>query len=194
MVERGEIAADDFVLGVRAWPLGRFSIRQLPCTTRNIAPGSTRFRKGETLMKRLNESRLRKLEEATSGVARNVVIIAYGPGETAADAAERHFARRPEDLITQAEPSPGSRRPPAAQHLEPFGRAVFDDLDAAVGLVLGPAHEPPGIAASAKARVTKGYRAREVPPCRRHGPGCRPNGPYGEQAPSVSVRMWRLRP
>jgi hypothetical protein len=28
---------------------------------------------------------------------RNVVIIAYGPGETAADAAERHFARRPED-------------------------------------------------------------------------------------------------
>ena len=48
-------------------------------------------------MNRLNESRLRKLEEATSGVARNVVIIAYGPGETAADAAERHFARRPED-------------------------------------------------------------------------------------------------
>ena len=48
-------------------------------------------------MKRLNESRLRKLEEATSGVARNVVIIAYGPGETAADAAERHFARLPEN-------------------------------------------------------------------------------------------------
>ena len=33
MVERGEIAADDFVLGVRAWPLGKISIRQLPCTT-----------------------------------------------------------------------------------------------------------------------------------------------------------------
>ena len=33
MVERGEIAADDFVLGVRAWPLGQISIRQLPCTT-----------------------------------------------------------------------------------------------------------------------------------------------------------------
>ena len=47
-------------------------------------------------MKRLNESRLRKLEEATSGVARNVVIIAYGPGETAEGNAERHFARRPE--------------------------------------------------------------------------------------------------
>jgi hypothetical protein len=29
--------------------------------------------------------------------ARNVVIIAYGPGETATSAAERHFARRPED-------------------------------------------------------------------------------------------------
>jgi hypothetical protein len=28
---------------------------------------------------------------------RNVVIIAYGPGETATSAAERHFARRPED-------------------------------------------------------------------------------------------------
>jgi hypothetical protein len=48
-------------------------------------------------MNRLNESRLRKLEEATSGVARNVVIIAYGPGETAEDAAERHFVHRPED-------------------------------------------------------------------------------------------------
>ncbi len=48
-------------------------------------------------MKRLNESRLRKLEEAISGAARNVVIIAYGPGETAASAAERHIARRPED-------------------------------------------------------------------------------------------------
>ena len=47
-------------------------------------------------MKR-HENRLRKLEEATSGAARNVVIVAYGPGETAADAAERHFARRPED-------------------------------------------------------------------------------------------------
>jgi len=40
---------------------------------------------------------LRKLEEATSGAARNVVIVAFGPGETAADAADRHFARRPED-------------------------------------------------------------------------------------------------
>jgi hypothetical protein len=49
-------------------------------------------------MKRLNESRLRKLEEATSGVARNVVIIAYGPGETAEGNAERHFARRPAAL------------------------------------------------------------------------------------------------
>jgi hypothetical protein len=48
-------------------------------------------------MKRLNQSRLRKLEEATSGVARNVVIIAYGPGETAATAAERHFTRLPEN-------------------------------------------------------------------------------------------------
>jgi len=49
-------------------------------------------------MKRLNESRLRKLEEATSGgVAHNVVIIAYGSGETAEGNAERHFARRPED-------------------------------------------------------------------------------------------------
>jgi hypothetical protein len=48
-------------------------------------------------MNRLNENRLRKLEEATAGVARNVVIIAYGPGETAADAAERHFVRRPDD-------------------------------------------------------------------------------------------------
>jgi hypothetical protein len=43
------------------------------------------------------ENRLRKLEETTSDDARNVVIVAYGPGETAADAAERHFARRPED-------------------------------------------------------------------------------------------------
>jgi hypothetical protein len=33
MVERGEIAADDFVLGIRAWPLGPVRIRQLPCTT-----------------------------------------------------------------------------------------------------------------------------------------------------------------
>jgi hypothetical protein len=33
MIERGEIAADDFVLGIRAWPLGPVSIRQLPCTT-----------------------------------------------------------------------------------------------------------------------------------------------------------------
>jgi hypothetical protein len=48
-------------------------------------------------MNRLNENRLRKLEEATSGVARIVVIVAYGPGETAEEAAERHFARRPED-------------------------------------------------------------------------------------------------
>ena len=48
-------------------------------------------------MNRLNESRLRKLEEATSGVARNVVIIAYGRGETAEGNVERHFARRPED-------------------------------------------------------------------------------------------------
>jgi hypothetical protein len=48
-------------------------------------------------MNRLNENRLRRLEESTSGVARNAVIIAYGPGETAADAAERHFARRPKD-------------------------------------------------------------------------------------------------
>jgi hypothetical protein len=43
------------------------------------------------------ENRLRKLEQATSGVARNVVIIAYGPGETAEEAAAHHFARRPED-------------------------------------------------------------------------------------------------
>ena len=48
-------------------------------------------------MNRLNESRLRKLEEATSGAARNVVIIAYGPGETAASAVERHFTRWPDD-------------------------------------------------------------------------------------------------
>jgi hypothetical protein len=48
-------------------------------------------------MNRSNENRLRKLEEATSGAARNVVIVAYGPGETAASAAERHFTRRPED-------------------------------------------------------------------------------------------------
>ena len=47
-------------------------------------------------MYRSNETRLKKLEEATMS-DRNVVIIAYGPGETAADAAERHFARRPED-------------------------------------------------------------------------------------------------
>jgi hypothetical protein len=47
-------------------------------------------------MYRSNETRLKKLEEATMN-DRNVVIIAYGPGETAADAAERHFARRPED-------------------------------------------------------------------------------------------------
>jgi hypothetical protein len=33
MVERGEIAADDFVLGIRAWPLGPVRIRRLPCTT-----------------------------------------------------------------------------------------------------------------------------------------------------------------
>ena len=33
MVERGEIAADDFVLGIRRWPLGPVSIRQLPRTT-----------------------------------------------------------------------------------------------------------------------------------------------------------------
>ena len=48
-------------------------------------------------MNRLNENRLRKLEEAISGVARNVVIIAYGPGETAEEAAERHCAHRPDD-------------------------------------------------------------------------------------------------
>jgi hypothetical protein len=47
-------------------------------------------------MYRSNETRLKKLEEPTMN-DRNVVIIAYGPGETAADAAERHFARRPED-------------------------------------------------------------------------------------------------
>ena len=36
--------------------------------------------------------------------------------------------------------------PPAAQNLEALGGAAFDDLDADVGLVLGPAHEPPGMA------------------------------------------------
>src|SRR5215208_7984432 len=86
-----------------------------PAPRRNIAPGSTRFRKGETLMKRLNESRLRKLEEATSGVARNVVIIAYGPGETAEGNAERHFARRPED-----------RDRPHSLHQ--YGRSAFGEL------------------------------------------------------------------
>jgi hypothetical protein len=43
-----------------------------------------------------NKTRLKKLDEATVS-DRNVVIIAYGPGETATSAAERHFARRPED-------------------------------------------------------------------------------------------------
>ena len=33
MVERGEMRADDFVLGIRAWPLGPVSICPLPCTT-----------------------------------------------------------------------------------------------------------------------------------------------------------------
>src|SRR5918994_6660620 len=38
--------------------------------------------------------------------------------------------------------------PAAAQHLEALGGgAAFDDLDDDVGLVLGPAHQPPGIAA-----------------------------------------------
>ena len=48
-------------------------------------------------MNRLNENRLRKLEESTSRLARNVVIIAYGSGETAEEAAARHFTHRPED-------------------------------------------------------------------------------------------------
>ena len=47
-------------------------------------------------MNRSNETRLKKLEEATMS-DHNVVLIAYGPGETATSAAERHFARRPED-------------------------------------------------------------------------------------------------
>jgi hypothetical protein len=47
--------------------------------------------------------------------------------------------------------------PSAAQHLEACGGgAAFDDLDDDVGLVLGPVHEPPGIAPVGKARVTKG--------------------------------------
>ena len=33
MIERGEMRADDFVLGIRAWPLGPVSICPLPCTT-----------------------------------------------------------------------------------------------------------------------------------------------------------------
>jgi hypothetical protein len=43
------------------------------------------------------EPRSRNKVGAASGVAHSVFIVAYGPGETAADAAERHFARRPED-------------------------------------------------------------------------------------------------
>src|SRR5688500_197035 len=33
MIERGEIAADDFVLGIINWSLGPVRIRPLPCTT-----------------------------------------------------------------------------------------------------------------------------------------------------------------
>ena len=64
-------------------------------------------------MNRLNESRLRKLEEATSGVARNVVIIAYGPGETAEGS-----GRAP--LRTSA-----GRPRPSAHSLHQYGRSAF---------------------------------------------------------------------
>jgi hypothetical protein len=33
MIERGEITADNFVLGITAWPLGPPQIHPLPCTT-----------------------------------------------------------------------------------------------------------------------------------------------------------------
>jgi hypothetical protein len=33
MIERGEMRADDFVLGIRAWPLGPPQIHPLSCTT-----------------------------------------------------------------------------------------------------------------------------------------------------------------
>jgi hypothetical protein len=41
--------------------------------------------------------------------------------------------------------------PAAAQHFEALGgRIAFDDLDDDVGLILGPAHEPTGVAAIGK--------------------------------------------
>jgi hypothetical protein len=50
-------------------------------------------------MNRAMNTRLRKLEsgDAAAGGARNVVVIAYGPNETADEATERHFESRPED-------------------------------------------------------------------------------------------------
>jgi hypothetical protein len=50
-------------------------------------------------MNRAMNTRLRKLEsgDAAAGGARNVVVISYGPDETADEAAERHFESRPED-------------------------------------------------------------------------------------------------
>ena len=50
-------------------------------------------------MNRAMNTRLRKLEsgDAPAGGARNLVVIAYGPDETADEAAERHFESRPQD-------------------------------------------------------------------------------------------------
>jgi len=47
-------------------------------------------------MNRSNETRLRKLETERAGDA-GVVLIAFGPDETAEEATARYFGRRPQD-------------------------------------------------------------------------------------------------
>jgi hypothetical protein len=51
---------------------------------------------GEDTMNRSNETRLRKLENETAGDV-GVALIVFGPDETAEEATERHFERRPQD-------------------------------------------------------------------------------------------------
>ena len=52
-------------------------------------------------MNRTNEARLRKLEDISEPGCSNLVLIAFGPDETVAHAAERHFERRPEDRTAE---------------------------------------------------------------------------------------------
>jgi len=56
------------------------------------------------------------------------------------------------------DPGEGSfDHPAAAQHFETLGgRIAFDDLDDDVGLVLGPAHKPTGVAAIGKGVLDEG--------------------------------------